>query len=118
MPRLLSRFVPGLRAYLLIVPVCAGVFIAADDQTSVVAILPDMLADLHVSVNELGRASWTITGYLIGYTAAMPLMGRVSDRYGHRVVFAGALVIFMLGSALVAMSPGLPRLVGDDSPRL
>ena len=66
--------------YKLLVPLCFGVFIAADDQTVVVTLLPEMLSDLRVGVNELDRASWSITGYLIGYTAAMPLMGRISDR--------------------------------------
>ena len=107
-----------IRAYAVIIPVCAGVFIAADDQTSIVVVLPELLPDFRIGPGELDRASWTVTGYLIGYTAAMPIMGRVSDRFGRRVVFVGALVIFMLGSALVAISPDLPRLIGRDEPDL
>ena len=107
-----------IRAYAVIIPVCAGVFIAADDQTSIVVVLPELLPDFRIGPGELNRASWTVTGYLIGYTAAMPIMGRVSDRFGHRVVFVGALVIFMLGSALVAISPDLPGLIGEDEPDL
>ena len=106
------------RAYAVILPVCAGVFIAADDQTSIVVVLPKLLPDFRIGPNELDRASWTVTGYLIGYTAAMPIMGRVSDRFGHRAVFLGALLIFMLGSALVAISPDLPKLIGRDEPDL
>ncbi len=108
----------NLRAYAVIIPVCAGVFIAADDQTSIVVVLPELLPDFRIGPGELDRASWTVTGYLIGYTAAMPIMGRVSDRFGHRAVFLGALAIFILGSALVAVSPDLSRLVGSDSPDL
>jgi len=108
----------NFRAYVLLIPVCAGVFIAADDQTSIVVVLPELLPDFRIGPGELGLASWTVTGYLIGYTAAMPIMGRVSDRYGHRAVFVGALVIFMLGSALVAVSPDLPKLIGRDEPDL
>lgn len=107
-----------LRPFAVLIPVCAGVFIAADDQTSIVVVLPELLPDFRIGPGELDRASWTVTGYLIGYTAAMPIMGRVSDRFGHRLVFAGALLIFMLGSALVAISPDLPRLIGRDDPDL
>lgn len=118
---------PGfVRAYWPFLPLCFGVFIAADDQTVVVTILPDLLLDLKVGVTELDRASWTITGYLIGFTAAMPLMGRVSDRFGHRPAYIGAMSIFMVGSALVAVSPEipawlhaqLPGLFGSDEPDL
>jgi EmrB/QacA subfamily drug resistance transporter len=107
-----------IRAYAVMIPVCAGVFIAADDQTSIVVVLPELLPDFRIGPGELDRASWTVTGYLIGYTAAMPIMGRVSDRFGRRAVFVGALVTFMLGSALVAISPDLPRLIGRDEPDL
>lgn len=106
------------RSFAVLIPVCAGVFIAADDQTSIVVVLPELLPDFRIGPGELDRASWTVTGYLIGYTAAMPIMGRVSDRFGHRLVFAVALIIFMLGSALVAISPELPHLIGRDEPDL
>ena len=86
-------------------PLCFGVFIAADDQTVVVTLLPEMMTDLRVAVSELDRASWSITGYLIGYTAAMPLMGRISDRTGYRRAFLLAMAIFSIGAILVAVSP-------------
>ena len=102
--------------YKLLLPLCFGVFIAADDQTVVVTLLPDMLADLRVGVSELDRASWSITGYLIGYTAAMPLMGRLSDRTGYRTAFLLAMAVFTLGSALVAIPPDIPRLLYGGAP--
>jgi MFS family permease len=100
------------------VPLCAGVFVAAADQTVVVTILPDMLADLRVGVGELDRASWTVTGYLIGYIAAMPLMGRLADRYGWHTTFVLAMLVFAAGSALVALSPRIPDFLGDGGPNL
>lgn len=105
-----------LAPYKLLLPLCFGVFIAADDQTVVVTLLPDMLADLRVGVSELDRASWSITGYLIGYTAAMPLMGRISDRTGYRRAFLLAMAVFTLGSALVAVSPDIPRWLYGGPP--
>jgi MFS family permease len=105
---MLSRIGQTVSPYRLLLPLCFGVFIAADDMTVVVTLLPDMMADLRVGVSELDRASWTITGFLIGFTAAMPLMGRISDRAGYRLAFLAALAVFTLGSALVALSPQMP----------
>ena len=91
--------------YVALVPVCAGVFIAADDQTVVVTVLPQIMLDMKVQVTELDHASWTITGYLLGYLAAMPLIGRLSDVWGHRRLFILSMAMFVLGSAVVALTP-------------
>ena len=103
----------GFRAspYLALLPVFVGVFIAADDQTVIVTVLPEIMFDLRVQINELDRASWTITGYLLGYVAAMPLMGRMSDVLGHRNVYVASMLIFMAGSVAAALTTSLTWLV-------
>lgn len=97
--------------YLALVPICVGVFIAADDQTVIVTVLPQIMLDLRVQITELDRASWTITGYLLGYVAAMPLIGRVSDVWGHRNIYIASMLLFMLGSALAALTTDLNALI-------
>ena len=103
----------GLRTsrYLALLPVFIGVFIAADDQTVIVTVLPEIMFDLRVQINELDRASWTITGYLLGYVAAMPLMGRMSDVWGHRNVYVASMLVFMAGSVAAALTTSLTWLV-------
>jgi MFS family permease len=91
----------------LMVLAALGVFFAADDQTSVVALLPDMVSDVGLAQDEFYRAAWIVNGYILGYVVAMPLMGRVADTYGHGRVFAAALLLFCAGSAWVALSQGL-----------
>ena len=66
---------------------------------------------MKVPVAELDRASWTITGYLLGYLAAMPLIGRLSDVWGHRRLFIFSMAAFMVGSVAVALSPSLSWLI-------
>ena len=97
--------------YVVLIPVCAGVLIAADDQTVVVTILPQIMLDMKVKITELDRASWTITGYLLGYLAAMPLIGRLSDVWGHRRLFVFSMLAFMAGSVAVALTPTLGWLI-------
>jgi len=102
----------GLSPYIALIPICAGVFVAADDQTVVVTVLPQIMLDMRVPITELDTASWTITAYLLGYVVAMPLIGRLSDVWGHRRMFVASMLLFMAGSVAAAMAPNLPALIG------
>lgn len=99
-------------SYAALTAVFAGVFVAADDQTVVVTVLPQIMLDLNLTVTELDRTSWIITGYLLGYVAAMPFIGRLSDIWGHRNAFIGSLLLFMLGSVGVALATDINWLIG------
>ena len=92
-------------------PALAGVFIAADDQTVIVTVLPQILLDLNVQINQLDRALWAVTGYLLGYVALMPLIGRMSDVWGHRNLYAASMLIFMAGSVAAALTTNLTWFV-------
>ena len=63
----------------VLVTVCAGVFLASLDQTSVVTALPEIMLDLGISVGRLDDLAWVVTAYLLGFTVAMPLLGRAGD---------------------------------------
>lgn len=101
----------GVSPNWLVVAVALGVFFAADDQTFVVTVLPSMIKGIGLPQDEFYRAAWIINGYLLGYTVAMPLMGRVADVFGHARIYILSIFIFMAGSAWVAMSPTLNVLV-------
>ena len=90
---------------------CLGVFSTALDQTVVVAALPSVMVDLEIPLTDLDKASWIVTGYLVSYTVAMRLAGRLSDVYGRVRMFQAALVLFAIGSALVAVAPNFPWIV-------
>jgi MFS family permease len=89
-----------------------GIFLAALDQTVVVTALWPISNDLRIPVTELDKMAWVVTAYLLGYTVALPLMGRVADVYGQRRIFLLSLGLFMFGSLLCALAPGLPWLIG------
>ena len=91
--------------------ICLGVFSTALDQTVVVAALPSVMVDLEIPLTDLDTASWIVTAYLISYTVAMPLAGRLSDVYGRVRMFQAALVLFSIGSVLVAVAPNFEWIV-------
>lgn len=99
----------GGLALLAMVAACSAVFLTALDQTVVVTALPSITSDLQIPLQQLDRAAWVISAYLLGYVIAMPLMGRVSDLYGRRLVFVICLSIFGVASLVC----GLATALGD-----
>jgi EmrB/QacA subfamily drug resistance transporter len=102
---------PGRRKTVALIVLCAAVFLAALDQTMVVTVLPALMRDLHIPYTRLDDAAWIVTGYLLGYTVAMPLFGRLADVRGRRPVFIAALGVFVVGSILCVFAGNLPWLV-------
>jgi MFS family permease len=95
----------------LIAITCAAIFLAALDQTVVVTALPTVVSDLKIPVTNVDQFVWIVTAYLLGYTVAMPLVGRISDVAGHGRVFAAAVLVFIAGSLAVALAGGLVPLL-------
>jgi EmrB/QacA subfamily drug resistance transporter len=111
-PSIRKRFAGDSSPDFVLAVVCIGIFFAALDQTVIYGALPDMMNDIGLPVTRLDQAAWIVIGYLLGYTLAMPLMGRVSDVYGHGRIYILSLLIFMVGSIGVALAINLQWIVG------
>ncbi len=103
--------VPTRGARLLLALAAAAVAFAAADTYVVVLALPDMMTGVGLAVDELQRAAPIVSGFLLGYVAILPLIGRIADLRGRLPVLVGSLVVFALGSLVTAAAYDLPSMV-------
>src|SRR5215208_3447975 len=81
--------------------------LASLDQTIVSTALPTIVGEL----GGLEHISWVVTAYLLAVTIVTPLYGKLGDLYGRKLILQGALVIFLIGSALCGLAQGMTELI-------
>ncbi len=101
----------GRSPRLLLGLAAVAVAFAAADTYVVVLALPEMMASSGISIDQLQRAAPIISGFLLGYVAMLPLIGRIADLRGRVPVLVAALVIFAFGSLVTALAYDLPSMV-------
>lgn len=88
-----------------------AVLLGALDTYVVVSVLEDIMRSVDIPINRIQLATPIITWYLLGYIAAMPLLGRLSDRFGRRLVLQASLALFIVGSVLTALAGSVPEVL-------
>ena len=92
-----------------------AVLLGALDTYVVVTIMRDIMAPkpagVGIPINKIQQLTPIITCYLLGYIAAMPLLGRASDRFGRKLLLQASLATFAVGSVVTALSEDLMVLV-------
>jgi MFS family permease len=88
-----------------------AVLLGALDTYVVITIMTDIMFDVGIGVNQIQKVTPIITWYLLGYIAAMPLLGRASDRFGRKLLLQASLAGFAIGSVVTALSTDLDILV-------
>ncbi len=99
------------RPRLLLGLAAVAVAFAAADTYVVVLALPEMMNAVGIPINELQRAAPIVSGFLLGYVAMLPLIGRIADLRGRVPVLVAALVVFAVGSLVTALAYDLPTMV-------
>jgi EmrB/QacA subfamily drug resistance transporter len=83
-----------------------GMFLAALDQTIVATGIRTIADQLH----GYALQAWATTAFLITSTITTPLYGKLSDTYGRKPFFMGAITVFVAGSALCGLSQSMYEL--------
>lgn len=104
-----SRVDPVGRLLLALAAVAVA-FSAADTYVVVLA-LPEMMAASGLSAEELQEGAPIISGFMLGYVGALPLVGRIADLRGRIPVLVGSLLVFAVGSLVTASAYDLNSMV-------
>lgn len=84
-----------------------GMALASLDQTIVSTALPTIVGDL----GGAAHLQWVVTAYLLTTTVSTPLWGKLGDLYGRKRLFQASIVIFLVGSMLSGLAPGMNALI-------
>ena len=88
--------------------IATALFMENMDGTVIATSLPAIARDLHLDPIVLKLA---LTSYMLTLAVFIPASGWVADRFGARIVFCSAIVVFTLGSILCGASTSLPTLI-------
>lgn len=95
------------RTLVLLVVACA-LFMENLDATVLSTALPAIAADFNEDPIQLKLA---LTSYLISLAVFIPASGWLADRFGARIVFRLAILVFTLGSIACGLSQSIPEIV-------
>ena len=98
----------GTRQLLISLIVACAMFMQNMDSTVIATALPTIAHGFGESPLRLNLA---ITCYLLSLGIFLPLSGWLADRFGARIVFTSAIVVFTLGSIGCSTVESLPQLV-------
>ncbi|GHJ34667.1 MFS transporter [Streptomyces sp. TS71-3] len=94
-----------------VVPVLAfGGIVVATMQTLVIPIVPALPHLLNAPASD---TAWAVTATLLAAAVATPMMGRLGDMFGKRLMLLISLVVLVGGSVIAGLSDTLgPMIVG------
>ena len=93
---------------LAILAVASALFMQSIDSTALSTALPTLAKAFDTNPIHLKLC---LTAYIMALAVFVPASAWMADRYGARRVFMGAMMVFLLGSVLCALSHSLAELV-------
>ncbi|MGW4200557.1 MDR family MFS transporter [Streptomyces sp. NPDC004726] len=76
------------------------------DQSIVATAGPSLTADLGAQ----HLYGWTFTAYMLTFSVAMPVYGKLGDLFGRRTVYLSAIVLFLVGSVACGSADSMGQL--------
>lgn len=94
-------------AALLMLPLCLSVLLTALDITIVTPAIPTIVGAFRSVTGYI----WIGSAFILASTATTPLWGTIADIWGRKPIMLIAIVIFLCGSLLCALSPTMDALI-------
>ncbi|MDD5702574.1 MAG: MDR family MFS transporter [Dehalococcoidales bacterium] len=98
---------PRRQILLTLAGVLMALFLSSLNQTVVATAMPRIITDL----GGFSQYAWVTTAYLITSTVIVPITGKLSDMYGRKVFYVGAIIIFTLGALLCGFSQTMTQII-------
>ena len=95
--------------WLTVAAVCIGAFMGQLDASIVTVALPTLQHTFHAGVDAV---TWVGLSYLLVLVATVVAVGRFADMWGRKLLYVYGFGIFIIGSALCGLAPGLGWLTG------
>ncbi|EPS44661.1 hypothetical protein H072_1339 [Dactylellina haptotyla CBS 200.50] len=92
---------------IIVIALCANLFLSALDQTIVSTALPAIVEDLGNTI----AYSWVGSSYLIASSAFIPSWGKFSDIWGRKPIILVASAIFLVGSIATSAAQNMGTLI-------
>ena len=92
---------------LVTIAVFIATFMTAIEGTIVSTAMPTIIGDLH----GLSLMNWVFSIYLLMSAVTTPIYGKLSDRYGRKILMNIGLIIFVVGSFLCCISQSMLQLI-------
>ncbi|MDR6907773.1 EmrB/QacA subfamily drug resistance transporter [Agromyces sp. 3263] len=96
-----------LRFRLLIASLLTVSILGALDHT----IVATSLATIAGELGALGQMGWVVVGYTLASTVLLPVLGKVGDLVGPRLVFLVSLVVFLVASLACGFAQDMTQLI-------
>jgi EmrB/QacA subfamily drug resistance transporter len=101
------NFFVSRRTFVIVAGIMLSIFMASMEATVIATAMPTIVAQL----GGLEIYSWAFTAYMLTSTCTVPVYGKLSDIYGRRIVYAVAMLLFLLGSSLCGLAQSMEQLI-------
>ena len=106
-----SSTVPGFtnaRLWMVLGALMLAVLLASMEISIIATALPTIAGEF----DAFESFAWVGTAYLVAAAIGTPLLGKLSDLYGRRLVFQTTMGMFIVGSFLCGISQSMGQLIG------
>ncbi|HIF12674.1 MAG TPA: MFS transporter [Dehalococcoidia bacterium] len=99
--------IPYRQKLLVVAGLTVTLFVATMNQTVVATAAQNIVAD----IGGFDRFVWLFAGFSLAATASVPIVGKLSDIAGRKLILIGSVIFFMATSAAAGFSTDMTQLI-------